>query len=216
MKKIFLFVTLALCLQLSAQNTKSWTNYSFGDYCSLNIPNTLELRDVSSVTGKFIDKAMSRYILKFGGSTPISKVVFQPLGMNSDDPKVIHEASLKYARVIIKLTQWEGVTQSDIENATSFEIQQLNDIIYETYLENASMAMFEIVQWFPIERIKHDNKTTIVMHYRRSSMQGIVDVKEYFFFIGEQVISITTSYRESEKNIWASDFNKIISTIKFK
>ena len=218
MKKIFLFVALAVCLHISAQDINTWNEYKFGDYCSLRIPNTLELRDETTTTGKFIDMNVNRFSLKFGIDTPNKRIVFQPAGMNSDDIQVVRTATSVYARVIVELTSSDGVTASDIDNATESDLKEVNDIFYESYLTDLKMMgqSVEQFQWFQLKRIKYSGKNALVLHFKRPGLQGTVDVKEYRFFMRGQQLRIVISYRDSEKTRWTSDFAKIMSTIKFQ
>lgn len=218
MKKIFLFVALALCIHITAQTNDTWKSYSFGDYCSLSIPNTLELRDATSATGKFMDKNVNRFTLKFGGDTPYKRIVFQPKGMNSTDPQVVQAATSIYARVIVELIPSSGITQSDIDNASESDIADLNSIFYKNYSADvkAMGGSSEQFKWYPLKRVKYSGKNALVLHFKRPGLQGAVDVTEYRFFMREQQLRIVVSYRDSEQSKWATDFAKIISTLKFQ
>lgn len=218
MKKIFLFVALAVCLHISAQYNDTWKEYSFGDYCSLSIPNTLELRDAASETGKFMDKNVKRFSLKFGAEAANRKIVFQPVGMNSGDPKLIQAADDKYARVIVELLSSGGITSSDIDNATESDLKELNAGFYESYAADVKMMgqSSEQFQWYPLKRVKYSGKNAIVLHFKRPGLKGAVDVTEYRFFMRGQQLRIVVSYRETVKSIYATDFARIMSTIKFK
>ena len=217
MKKIFLFVSLALCIHTTAQTNETWKSYSFGDYCSLSIPNTMELRDATSATGKFMDKNVNRFTLKFGGDTPYKRIVFQPKGMNSTDPQVVQAATSIYARVIVELIPSSGITQSDIDNASESDIAELNSIFYENYIADVKTMGNSVEQfrWYPLQRVKYSGKNALVLHFKRPGLQGTVDVTEYRFFMRGQQLRIVVSYRDSERSKWATDFAKIISTLKF-
>jgi len=218
MKKIFLFVALAVCLHISAQYNETWNEYTFGDYCTLSIPNTLELRDAASETGKFMDKNVRRFTIKLGGEASNKQIVFQPKGMNSGDPQLVQAATSIYARVIVELISSQGITPSDIDNATESDLRELNDIIYENYFADVKMMgkSVEQFQWFPLKRVKYSGKNALVLHFKRPGTKGTVDVNEYRFFLRGQQLRIVISYRESERTKWATDFAKIMSTIKFK
>lgn len=218
MKKIFLGAVMMLCMVLNAQNNDTWKNYSFGNLCTLSIPNTLELRDASSATGKFIDKGVQRFSLKFGVETSNKKIIFQPVGLNSGDPKLVNAASDKYARVIIETFVENDITPSDIDNASESDITELNTIFYENYLADVkSMGKSsDQFQWFPLKRQKFSGKNALVLHFKRPGVNGLVDVKEYRFFLRGQQLRIVISYRETAKDTYAVDFANIMSTLKFK
>lgn len=218
MKKIFLFVALAVCLHISAQYNDTWKEYSFGDYCSLSIPNTLELRDGASETGKFMDKNVHRFTLKFGAEAANKQIVFQPVGMNSGDPELFHAANEKYARVIVELLSSGGITSSDIDNASASDIEELNAGFYESYAADVKKMeqSVEQFQWYPLKRQKFSGKNALVLHFKRPGLKGAVDVTEYRFFMRGQQLRIVISYRETVKSIYATDFARIMSTIKFK
>lgn len=218
MKKILLVTALLLCTYISAQNNDEWNEYTFGDYCSLSIPNTLELRDVSSETGKFMDKNVRRFTIKFGAEAADKKIVFQPVGMNSGDPKLIQAADEKYARVIVELLSSGGITSSDIDNASASDIEELNAGFYESYAADMKMMgqSAEQFQWYPLKRQKFSGKNALVLHFKRPGLKGAVDVTEYRFFMRGQQLRIVVSYRETVKSIYVTDFARIMSTIKFK
>ena len=219
MKKIFLFLALVACLQVYAQDTNTWKNYSFGNYCSLSIPNSLELRDPSSESGRYLDKNVHQLTLKFGGDAAYKSIVFQPQGMNSSDPKVVHTAMSAYARVIVELIPSGGITQSDIDNASAAEITELNSMFYQSYYSDAQTINRQAVsqfKWTPLKRAKYSGKNALVLHFKRPGLEGTVDVTEYRFFMRGQQLRIVFSCRDSERSRWAADFAKIISTLKFK
>lgn len=218
MKKIFLGAAMMLCMVLNAQNNDTWTEYSFGDICSLSIPNTMELRDLSSTTGKFLDKGVRRCSIKFGVEASSKKIVFQPEGLNSDLPALVHEATEIYARVIVEMISSNGITAFDIDNASASDISELNTIFYESYSADVKKMSKtpEQFQWFPLKRQKFSGKNALVLHFKRPGVNGLVDVKEYRFFLRGQQLRIVISYRETAKDTYAVDFANIMSTIKFK
>lgn len=207
-----------LCLVLNAQNNDTWKEYSFGDYCSLSIPNTLELRDGASETGKFMDKNVHRFTLKFGAEAANKQIVFQPVGMNSGDPELFHAANEKYARVIVELLSSGGITSSDIDNASASDIEELNAGFYESYAADVKKMgqSVEQFQWYPLKRQKFSGKNALVLHFKRPGLKGAVDVTEYRFFMRGQQLRIVVSYRETAKDTYAVDFANIMSTLKFK
>lgn len=202
-KKIFLFVAFAVCLHISAQYNDTWKEYLFGDYCSLSIPNTLELRDAASETGKFMDKNVHRLTFKFGAEAANKQIVFQPVGMNSGAPELFHAANEKYARVIVGLLSSGGITSSDIDNASASDIKKLNAGFYESYAADVKMMgqSLEQFQWYPLKRQKYSGKNALVLHFKRPGLKGAVDVAEYRFFMRSQQLRIVISYRESVKSI---------------
>lgn len=218
MKKLFLFILLLGCARINAQNTDAWKRYSFGNICSISIPSSLELRDPTSLTGNFMDKGVQMYTIKLGGDTPEKRIVFQPFGLNSSDPKVVHSASEKYARVIVELSSSDGISQSDVDELSASDISELNTIFYESYLSDMKLMYKspDLFQWFPIKRKMYSGRNALVLHFKRPGLQGTVDVTEYRFFLQGQQMRIIVSYRDSERTTWATDLESIISTIKFK
>ena len=97
-------------------------------------------------------------------------------------------------------------------------MRELNNAYQEQYINDMYKMRYDIkdFKWFPLRRIKYSGKNALVTHYRRGGLKGQVDVTEYLFIHKDHQIRIIVSYRLSESNIWATDFEKIISTIKFK
>ena len=218
MRKLLLAIAIMLCSGISAQNTDTWTNYMIDNVGTLSIPNTMELRDGESATGKFIDNAVQYKIIQFGGTNATKRIVFQPIGLNSGDPKLVNAATDKYARIIIDIYSANGITQSDIDNISAADIKDLNSFYYENYMASVQ-AMGKSVdqfQWFPLKRAKYAGRNALVMHFKRPGIDGLVDVTEYHFYIRGQEVCFIISYRESAKSFYADDFCKIMYTLKFK
>ena len=55
-------------------------------------------------------------------------------------------------------------------------------------------------------------KYCIAIEYDRTGLEGFVKVKKYIFLYDGKEIDVTMSYRESEKEKYADDFEEVIKS----
>lgn len=137
--------------------------------------------------------------------------------MNSDDAETVHEATSRYARVMIADIKQDEFNQSDVYRLTQSDIAQLGNY-WKKECSTKYHALFPNRKfiWYPVQRTKIGGKYALVTHYRRTSpMDGMTNVREYKFFCTNHLLRITISYRETESDIWAADLSKIIQTLSF-
>lgn len=68
--------------------------------------------------------------------------------------------------------------------------------------------------WHPSKKLKINGKYCIAIEYDRTGLEGMVKVKKYIFLYDGKEIDVTMSYRESEKDKYADDFEKVINSFK--
>lgn len=201
-----------------------WPIYSIPGACSITVPPAMELRDDNSSTGKLFSVINpSLYKLLCDGCDVFSdhsKIVFQPEGMNSDNPQDIDRATATYARIIIEFGYNYDVSQEDIKSMTTADLVEYDDAIgkqYKSEFDYAQQALGNAGSfvWHPTKREKIGGKYCMVLDYDRSGLQGMVKVKKYLFYYNGKEIDITCSYRISEKQKYEKDFEKVIRSIKF-
>ncbi len=201
-----------------------WPTYSISDACSITVPLTMELRDENSNAGKLfsvINPLLFKLICEdCDVFSDHSKIVFQPEGMNSDNPQDIDRATSTYARIIIEFGYNYDVSQEDIKSMTADDIAEYDDAIgkqYKSEFDYTQQALGKTGSfvWYPVKREKLGGKYCLVLDYDRSGLQGMVKVKKYLFYYNGKEIDITCSYRISEKQKYEKDFEKVIRTVKF-
>lgn len=201
-----------------------WPTYSIPGACSITVPLTMELRDENSNAGKLfsvINPLLFKLICEdCDVFSDHSKIVFQPEGLNSNNPKDIDRATATYARIIIEFGYNYDVGQEDIKSMTTADLVEYDDAIgkqYKSEFDYAQKALGNAGSfvWHPTKREKIGGKYCMVLDYDRSGLQGMVKVKKYLFYYNGKEIDITCSYRISEKQKYEKDFEKVIRSIKF-
>jgi len=185
------------------------TTYKIGSVIQINIPTSLEIKDENQIIKKNIINGKSQINLSYI-EIPQGKFIFQPAGTNNNDIN----ARKKYARVIIAIEKQEYLNQNAVANATATDIQYLDDTFKKStgsYFQGNSDFI-----WYPTTVKKIGNKYAIITKYQRPAAPGgnsPVYVEEYKFFISSKLITITTSYRKSEKAYWENEFLALINSI---
>lgn len=213
LKVVFSIFISFFYLNNNANAQSQWPLYAIGNYCSIRIPETLEVRDDNSFSGRFIN-GMKKLIIKDGVSQ--EEFVFQPTGMNSKDLKLMRKANSLYARIIIAYIKQNELTQQDVQCLTKEDIKQINTVWKNEHSEIMEMmgASADFV-WYPLSRKAFGNKYALVTRYDRGGLNGKVCVTEYKFFLKGYLLRFTLSYRESEKALWKDDFDKTMQTLSF-
>lgn len=201
-----------------------WPTYSIPNVCSIMVPPTMELRDDNSNSGKLFS-AINPVLYKMMCNncdvfSDQSRIIFQPEGMNSDNPKDIDRATATYARIIIEFGYNHDVSQEDVRTMTTADLAEYDEIIQKQYKSEFEYAQQKLgktgtLVWHPIKRERIGGKYCIVLDYDRPGLQGMVKVKKYAFYYDGKEADITCSYRISEKQKYEKDFEKVIRSIKF-
>lgn len=220
MKNIFLifFVLISCCL--SAQDNQ-WTKYEIGEMGSILVPNTLILRDTSSVLGMLFNEMSSSRLEKMNIkiSEDIYKLTFQP----KEDIELNKSSFDKYSRIIVEYNFEKNgfLSYKYIPNKTElndiFNYLRKNVLTTTDLFNHATSSNLKILKWYPIKSDKINNSAYVKISYLRqlnNSPQVKVDV--YMFHNTDYYVTITLSYRINESDLWSSDFDTAIKTFKFK
>ena len=132
---VILFIVGAIVLS-SNRKTESlqWPSYSFPGVFSISIPPTMEMRNDQSITGKMINAFHDSQIFQMMCDEcdifyEKSQIVFQPLGMNSNNRQVIADATATYARILFDFGYNDGVSQRNIRKMTSSDFKEYDEIV---------------------------------------------------------------------------------------
>lgn len=217
MKKVFVILALCFCeISLFAQS--DWDTYKFADICSFKIPQTMEMRNPDSAFGTVVNRLVREIEIEFDQTLPDKEIKFQQKGLNSEDEEVHKKASSLYARILVAdILMDSEINQSNIPLLTAKELEFIDKTwkkecldIYRMLNPNGSFV------WYPLKRQKFGGNWAFVTSYRRESLAtGTTFIKEYKFFFRKHMLRFTISYRDSEKDIWAEDFSKIMQTLRF-
>lgn len=201
-----------------------WPSYSFPNVFSISIPPTLEMRNDQSITGKMINAFHESQIFQMMCDEcdlfyEKSQIVFQPLGMNSNNRQIVAEATATYARILFDFGYNEGLNQRDIRRMTHSDFEEYDEIVgkrYQTEYECMEGFLNREAKfiWHPSKKMKINGKYCIAIEYDRMGREGMVNVKKYIFLYDGKEIDVTMSYRESEKVKYAKDFEEVINSFK--
>lgn len=220
-------ITLIGIWKYSSNNPKpnpDWTSYSFPNVFSISIPPTMKMRNDLSITGKMINAFHDSQVFQMMCDEcdifyEKSQIVFQPLGMNSNNRQIVAEATATYARILFDFGYNDGVSQRDISRMTHSDFMEYDEIVgkrYQTEYEcmNNFLNNEAKLIWYPSKKLKINGKYCIAIEYDRTGLEGLVKVKKYIFLYDGKEIDVTMSYRESEKNKYADDFEGVINSFK--
>ena len=201
-----------------------WPSYSFPNVFSISIPPTMEMRNDLSITGKMINAFHDSQIFQMMCDEcdlfyEKSQIVFQPLGMNSNNCQVVAEATATYAHILFDFGYNDGVSQRDIRKMTRSDFKEYDEIVgkqYQTEYEcmNDFLNREARLIWHPSKKMKINGKYCIAIEYDRTGLEGLVNVKKYIFLYDGKEIDVTMSYRASEKEKYAKDFEEVINSFK--
>ena len=207
-------------------------SYNFDNIFSLSCPSYIELRDRESQLGTIIDSTINQTFKNLEEliskktdidlSTPLYRYVFQPSGINSNDFQ-ISSASLKtYLRIIVSIYYEDDITEEDVHNLSSEDIQELGAYRYNSYQQlQSSLVGANLVKkhfrYYPAKRIQYGGKQALVYEYiRPASDESLTHVTQYLFYTNKKLlIEINISYKETDKNKYYQDISNMIKSIKF-
>ena len=131
------------------------------------------------------------------------ETLFEPL--DSDLPfaaNYYNDNSVVEALVNIRYYPWIEVTQRDILNATSEEVQYLDSEIYKNILLSMKQVDGKILSWNGTEKERFNGIVTLVTDYRRYSglSKSNARVRLVRVLNGHQSFTLTVSYDDTIPN----------------
>ena len=179
-----------------------WTNYTLNNALAFSVPPTVELRhDYDKYTQKLKDHSLW---------VNTDEVVFQQKNLSVCDEK----SQKQYCRIIMQYDMGEA---GDFlcANETDYLDNDTKQYLYEL-AETASYPSAIIgdvkYDWVTINGIK-----VLRTSYKRNGLNdGPVCCQMLFLFNSKEMVQIILAYRESESDLWKSDFEKIVKTFNWK
>jgi len=212
---VLALILLAGVLATQAQAT-TWETVSIPEICTFQIPPTVEIQ---KETYKRISEQARKMVLDITQSS--DSVIAQPKGINDLDPVALK----KYCRIIVetvrgtkgdyaKLDEPLLVSEAELKE---FDKEFKNQLEQQAAMWNAKGVKMTILSWKPA-KITHVNGVyALINTYTRSINDApSVLVQVYWIQNNDVMHTITISYRESEKDIWADDLGRVINTFKFE
>lgn len=210
------FITDTVKKLTKSKIPNDWTLYEIENIGQIAVPPTLELRDDNSWTALAKEIVNDNIITHKKIEINKSQLVFQPKGTD----KFTEEALSKYARIMIYYSKGEPGDFYKWNKKFDFsdkEYKELNEY-YKNELDKLMTTLDgEIIEWYPLKFGNINGLSYMKVSFTRQTKNNpIVKVIRYNFFNWDEAMEITLSYRLSEMEIWASDFNKVINTFEFK
>jgi len=143
-----------------------------------------------------------------------SKLTLQPKGIND----YIESSLSKYCRVMVETI--EG-GQNDFQRlnekiiASTSELSELNNQFKSQLQQSFYNTPLKLIEWYPLE-IRHINGMDCIhaSYKRQFKDQPNVMVDLYRFLNYDRIISLTISYRISEKEYWSSTLDKTLKSFR--
>lgn len=206
--------TLTLSGSVFSQNV-TWKTVSVPGICTYQIPPSVELQ---KGTYKKLNDQFGKMILETDKS---SNVTAQPKGINNFDP-----AALKlYCRIIFDTEKGRQGDYAKLDEPMALSESQLKILdralrepIEQAVAQYASKGIkFKLLSWQPLTITRVNGVDALLSVYSRSANDApAVLVYTYRIENNDYLHTITISYRESERALWADDLGKAIETFKFK
>ncbi len=180
-----------------------WAEYRFNNGAfSIKVPPTVELRGGNDRYTKIQSE------LGFYTHADNKSAVFQQKGLSFNIP----EARTKYARIMLLFySDAPGTYPSNNEQIGLITEQDVREMIDNEL--SSGMRAYDIKYG---NEVVNGNQCFIV-HYTRTGVYGAppVKCKICIFFNNRYFLKIVYSYRESECNLWAKDFEKCLQTFRW-
>lgn len=208
-------VLLASVLATQAQDT-TWETVSIPGICTFQIPPTVEIQ---KGTYKRIVDQFKKMVLEISESP--DRVVAQPKGINDFDPTALK----KYCRIIVETERGTKGDYAKLDEpllVSEAELKELDKEFKNQFEQHAAMwnakgVKWTILSWQPVKITRVNGVNALVITYTRSINDApSVLVRVYMIQNNDIMHSIAISYRESEKEIWADDLERVINTFKFE
>lgn len=203
---------LLLILSLSIWVSDAQTIYSCNGKYRIELPSKLELQhsELNSIR-KTTSKNNKNHIII---SSQAGNIIFQQTGLNDD----IQSAYSKYCRIIIEYFK-ENINEPTFGRGDQIEIDK--DVLYavtEKSKESCSRSGTPFVKLISIQPISINGFPVLYYSYKRKGWEGTqppVIVNVFRIFNRYESVTLTFSYRESEREIWKSIHENIIKTFSF-
>jgi hypothetical protein len=193
----------------------TWETVSIPEICTYQIPPTVEIQ--KGTYKKVVDQ-LQKTILKIDQSP--DRVIAQPKGINNFDPLALK----RYCRIIVETergSKGDYLKLYEPLAASAAELREL-DKEMKNEMQQAALAApkgmkMTILSWQPSKIVRVNGVEALLTSYTRSVNDAPpVLVRMYMIQNNDAMHKIAISYRESEKDLWAEDLNKVIDTFKFQ
>ena len=188
-----------------------WQRFQILNVGTIDIPPTME---VQGATLAELSKQYNKEFIPQSDSSESGRITIQQKGLNALDP----EATKLYVRIMVHTTignPGDFETLNSGYDVTQDKLREVS-ILIRTQLENQFKNQFiRILQW-DVPSVELINRMQAIrLSYRRQMNDNPpVRVETYIFQNYDRMHELTMSYRESERNIWLSDFPSILTSFR--
>lgn len=203
--------------EASPVQNETWVTVTMPGLCSYQIPPTLEVQ--KGLYKLFMDQ-FKKSALEIDPS--VDRVVAQPKGTND----LVPAAMGRYSRIIVETIMGAKGDFSKLDETYSApspaELRELDvefkkEVQLELDLATSRGSKMTMVSWQPVKVVEVNGVVAIQITYTRSINDNTPALVHNYLIQNNDVMhSVIISYRESEKELWAEDLDKVISTFKFE
>lgn len=211
----FILCLLVFCFSIQAKtkNKVDWTTYTILEMATIKIPNSVEFRERGSFADSLANLIKNWDFRARGLSTPNYEYVFWP-------PRPTNT----YARIMILLEESEffefmqKLSDTEIRNINNSEdMRLLSESWKKEAIDEMSALQMKMIKWNQIVYRKNKNNICYLHNsfIRQWADKPPVYVSKCTFYKNGVQMTITLSYRLSERQLWESDFNEVIDSFRF-
>ena len=200
---------------LPPERTATWETVSIPGLCTYQIPPTVEIQ---AGTYKRMSDEFRRVLWEISVSP--DRVVAQPKGINEFDLAALD----RYCRIIVETdrgTPGDYLALDEPLALSRAELQEFDDEVRNALEQAATRAAamgmkMALLSWQPTRIVRMNDVDALMTTYSRSMNDAPpVLVRTYIVQNNDVMHTITVSYRESERELWADDLDAVITTFRF-
>jgi len=185
----------------------NWERFTIENVGSIDIPPTMELQEGDY---KLFVNEIKQKVLKMEQQD--NTITFQPVGVNETF------RSLRYARIMLatETGDYDFTLDFNIKQFTETDIYDLNKILREQYVATLPFIPgMKLLEWYPLKVEKLNGMSCVHTSYKRQlNNNAPVIVHEYQFQNIDMSHKLTLSYRETEKEYFLNDFDKVLASLR--
>jgi hypothetical protein len=214
MNKSFVSLIVILIAATLYSEEPPWQEAAIPSICTFLVPPSMELQ------AGVLKQTNNRFRKEVFKLESADRIVAQPKGMNAYNP----DGFVPYARLIVEIDRGESGDYAKLYDPLDLspdELDELNTILKaqgEKLLSESPVKSVQatIQSWRPVKVIKIMGVDALWISYIRVlSGNPPVVVNMYKIQNNDCLVTITTSYRESERDQWATELNKALLSFTF-
>ena len=190
----------------SQQISNNGRVYEISNAFTINIPNTIELRNEYDKYTKRIENTSW-----YGYKVNTNQIVFQQKGLSSASQKAFNT----YCRIMIN---YEKGSPDEFFKANEYIPLDNEDIRYmqNIAIQGCSATGFKTINTPKVQVVKIGDIYSIELSYVRTGTNGnMTQVYSYLLFNKDETVTITFSYWAKDERLWKKDLQNVIQTFQW-